>query len=329
MVERLLIVGLGSIGRRHLACLQRLAPDIAVTVLRRPGGTAEAGVATVHNMSEALATCPQAAIVSNPAPFHVEAALALARAGVHLLVEKPLSDRLDGVAELIEECRKRRLVLQVGYCLRFDPSLAALKQALAAGTIGRLQHLKAEVGQYLPDWRPDTDYRQGVSARADLGGGALLELSHEIDTLCWLAGPAAGVIARLTAVGDLEIDVEDSADLLLDFPGNVSGTLHMDMLQRTPVRTCKAVGTAGTLLWDGMTRETRTYRVRDGKGAWEVLYSGKDSSPDTRYLEQLKHFLACIGSGGRPLVSGEDGLRVLEIVMAARRSAKEGTKVSP
>lgn len=329
MVERLLIVGFGSIGKRHLGCLRRLLPDASVAVLRRPGGEPAEGAATVHSLAEALAMKPQAAIVANPAPYHVETALALAREGIHLLVEKPLSDRIDGVAELIAECRKRRLVLQVGYCLRFEPSLAAFKQAVASGAIGRLLHLKAEVGQYLPDWRPGTDYRQGVSARAELGGGALLELSHEIDLLCWLGGAVTGVTARLTGLGDLEMDAEDSADLLLDFKDQLSGALHMDMLQRTPVRTCKAVGTTGTLLWDGIQREARSYRVKDGKGAWDVVYSGRDSAPDTMYMEQLKHFLACIAGGGWPLVGGEDGLRVVEIVAAARRSARDGQRVAP
>lgn len=329
MVERVLIVGLGSIGRRHLACLREVLPDARATVWRRPGGDAVPEAATVHSLEEALATRPQAAILANPAPQHVGAALALARAGVHLLVEKPLSDRPEGVPELIEECRRRRLVLQVGYCLRFDPSLAALRQALRDGAIGRLLHLKAEVGQYLPDWRPGTDYREGVSARAELGGGALLELSHEIDSLRWLAGEATAVTARLGHQGGLEMDAEDSADLLLDFAGGISGTIHMDMLQRTPVRTCKAVGTTGTLLWDGLAREARTYRVRDGKGGWEVLYAAKDSTPDTKYLAQLRHFLDCVAKGGHPLVSGEDGFAVLKIVAAARRSAKGGTREKP
>lgn len=324
---RVLIVGLGSIGNRHLACLRRLVPNVEVTALRREGSGAEDGIHVVHDLDTALATKPDAAVIANPAPFHIETAQVLAQAGVPLLIEKPLSDRLEGTADLIETCRKEGVTLQVGYCLRFEPSLLALKQALAEKRIGRVLHLKAEVGQYLPDWRPGTDYRNGVTARAELGGGVLLELSHEIDYLRWLAGEVTRVTASLGGIGDLETDVEDYADLLLDFEGGASGALHLDMLQRHPTRTCKVVGTTGTLLWDGIARETKLYRVEDGEGIWQVISGPSDEGADRMYEDQLRHFLECIETGTTPRVSGEDGRRVLELVEAARRSAREGKAV--
>lgn len=328
--ERFLIVGLGSIGRRHLDCLRRLAPAAQVTVLRRPEHPAEDGIRVVHSVEDALAENPQAAIIANPAPYHIETGLALSQAGVHLLIEKPLSDRVEGVEKLLAACREQNIVLQVGYCLRFEPSLLALRQALSERRIGRVLHLKAEVGSYLPDWRPGTDYRDNVSARAELGGGVLLELSHEIDYLCWLAGAVRTVTATMGGSGELEMDAEDHADLLLAFENGVSGTLHMDMLQRPPVRTCKAVGTTGTLLWDGIARETRLYRVRDGEGTWQVLHAGEPGEDrDTMYMAQLRHFLDCIRQGLTPRVAGEDGLRVLKVIEAARLSAGEGRAVEP
>jgi predicted dehydrogenase len=327
--ERILIVGLGNIGRRHLTVVKEVLPDAGLVILRRPGGDLNglSGVTLVHDIDAAGAAGIEAAIVANPAPMHVETALALARFGIHPLIEKPLSDGLDGIEELLRTCRRRRLVLQVGYCLRFHPSVRAMKEALDGGRIGRVLGVQAEVGSYLPDWRSGADYRQGVSARSGLGGGVLLELSHEIDLVRWLAGEISSVTALCGRRGDLEIDVEDSADLLLTFESGAVGNIHMDMLQRTAARTCKVIGTDGTLVWDGIKFTARLYRAETE--SWAVLYDGENDGRDLMYSEQFKHFLACVGSGDTPLVTGEDGRRAVEIVLAAKRSAREGRGVAP
>jgi len=242
-----------------------------------------------------------------------------------MLVEKPLSDSLEGTDRLLEQCRKAGVVLQVGYCLRYDAALVAAREALLAGQIGRLLCLRTEVGQYLPDWRPDRDYRSSVSARADLGGGALLELSHEIDYAIWLGGAIVSVLARLGQVSDLDINVEDVADLLVEFGGGAIGQLHMDMIQQAPTRLCRLIGTHGTIEWDGRTCTTRVFDP--DAGAWSILHQGARGD-DAMYEDQLRHFLDCVGSGTQPRVSGEDGRRVLAVVEAARRASAEGREVS-
>jgi len=161
----ILIAGLGSIGRRHLQTVRAVLPEARITVLRRPGQPLpdDAGPTTelIHDVEAALAAGIDAAIIANPAPFHIATALPLARAGVPLLIEKPLAESPLGVGPLIEACATRRIPLQVGYCLRFDPSLLAVKDALEAGAIGRVLSLAAEVGQYLPDWRPAPTIARG------------------------------------------------------------------------------------------------------------------------------------------------------------------------
>ncbi len=325
-----LVVGLGSIGRRHLKSLRDVLPDAEALILRRPGrdlgGEPRAGVRLVHELKAALDIGVDAAIIASPAHLHVRTALTLADAGVHLLVEKPLSNNPNGVPDLLRICRARGKVLQVGYCLRFDPSLAAVKQAVETGRIGRPLYLRAEVGQHLPDWRPGTDYREGVSARAALGGGVLLELSHEIDYARWIAGEVASVQARLNRVSDLDIDVEDLAELSLAFAGGIRGSLHLDFLQRCPVRTCKVTGARGTAIWDGIAHEARLYDA--GTGRWETLFPSGGITMDGILAAQLRHFIECVRGRSEPLVSGEDGLRALEVVDAARRSQACGERIS-
>jgi len=316
----ILLVSLGTIGRHHLRLLQALDPAPRITVWRRAGSTPN-GVETVHDLASALAAKPDAAFLCGPASEHVAIARKLAEQGIHLFVEKPLSDRLDGVAALIELCAARRVVLAIGYCLRFHPAVAGLRDAIAAGAIGRVLHAQAEVGQTLPDWRASggTPIAGAVAA---FGGGVLLELSHEIDILCWLLGRPSAVSASLARLSDATVDVEDCADLLLEWPGGVRGTAHLDWLSRPSRRSCTVIGTEGTLRADLVT------------GALDLFADGRRNllppAPDrigATYPAEIAHFLDCIATGAPPLISGTAALDALAVAMAAKDSAATGRKI--
>ncbi len=333
--KNFLITGFGAIGRRHLGILRALDFEAEITVLRRrqsDNGEDPEGAIVVHDLDAALERGIDAAIIAGPASGHVETALSLAAAGVHLLVEKPLSDRPRGVRALLDSCRDRGVVLQVGYCLRFLESQSALHRALNDAMLGRVVGVEAVVGQYLPDWRPGRDYRRTVSAKRVLGGGALLELSHEIDYLLWHLGAITTVDANLSQRGNLDIDVEDTVDMKLIFNSRIPVSLHMDMVSRPPRRFCRVEGEKGVLFWDGIRGETRYHRLGGGEGADEgTLLAADDTDGGGRnkmYERQLVHFLGCIEHGAAPLVGGEEGLRVLEVVEAARRSADTGGSVN-
>jgi predicted dehydrogenase len=200
MINKVLIVGLGSIGKRHLRLARELLPNADIRVLRHQhtSDIPENSNGCFFNIEDAVHFKPQIAVVAGPAPFHIDIAEALAFAGTHLLIEKPLSSSLDNVAKLLETCRKQRVILLTGYNLRFLPSLQKFRELLSEGILGELLSVRCEVGQYLPSWRPDDDYRIGVSARRDLGGGVLLELSHELDYLRWIFGEVEWVSAILS-----------------------------------------------------------------------------------------------------------------------------------
>lgn len=318
-----LIVGSGSIARRHLANLRMLRPKSRIVVLRRQQSESAELLGAdrvVTTLEEAIRECPETAIVANPAPFHVPVAQVLAEAGCHLLVEKPFSDRLDGLATLIETCALRRVTLMVGYNLRYCPSLQVMARMVAEGVVGRIQYVNAEIGQYLPDWRPNSDYRVGVTAQASLGGGALLELSHEIDIALWLGGSVANLTANLGRVSDLEIDTEDCADILVNFSSGARGHIHMDLLQRAPTRRCRVVGSDGTLEWDYF--EDTLLLGRTG-GKWEKIEVPRLNDRNDMYLNELAHFLSCVEHGTLPLVPGTVGRDVLAVALAARESAEK------
>ncbi|PJZ45520.1 Gfo/Idh/MocA family protein [Leptospira brenneri] len=332
MINRLLIVGLGSIGKRHLRLARELFPDAEIKVLRhKPGAeTPEFADGCLADMEQVATFAPQIAVIANPAPFHISTALALVALDCHLLIEKPLSDTTEGVSSLIEKAHTRKLVLQVGYNLRFLPSLEKFRDCIHAGTIGRILSIRCEIGQYLPSWRPQTDYRQNVSAQKDLGGGVLLELSHELDYLRWIFGDVSWVQAWLNRQSSLEIDVEDTAHLTLGFKPQVSGqvppvaSVSLDFIRHDRVRLCTVIGESGSLRWNGLTGEVEEYRV--GDEAWKKLFHYVQQGDDS-YRAQWKHFLSCVEYGLNPLVNGEDGLAVLEIIEAVRKSSKEKSRV--
>lgn len=330
-VDKILICGLGSIARRHIANIRQVRPDAVIMVLRHrttvlPDTVADHVEGGTTSVEEALAWRPDAVLITGPSSMHVAAALPFASRGAHLMIEKPLSSGIKDVAQLLETCRQGGGVLMVAYNFRFSSSMRTLRQAAAEGLAGRILHVRAEAGQYLPDWRPSMPYRESVSARRELGGGALLELSHEIDYVRWLGGEVESVSAQVGKQSDLDLDVEDTADLLLTFAGGATGQVHLDMIQRKPARACKIIGSEGTLMWDGLTGEVLF--DRPGGAGTEVLHSAGAEDRNAMYVEEIKHFFACCEGRAEPQASGEDGARVLDIIEAARRSAETGARVT-
>lgn len=326
------MVGLGSIGARHARLARTLLPDAEITVLRHRacGDLAGTGIdRCVTSLDAALATQPEAAVIASPATHHLATALPLARAGVHLLVEKPLATDSAAARALPDAARAAGAVLLTGYNLRFLPSLRRLRAEVVAGRVGRVLSVRAEIGQYLPGWRPGADYRESVSAQARLGGGVLLELSHELDYLRWLFGDVAWVSAVERRQGALEIDVADTALLTLGFAGGEGGpgvvaSLGMDFLRHDTTRRCTVIGDAGTLRWDALAGTVELYAA--GGAGWTTLATDAPARDET-YLAEWRHFLACIAGGERPAITGEDGLAVLRIIEAAQRSSAAGAVV--
>ena len=303
--------------------------DIRVLRHRNNNDVNEYSNGSFTNLDDAISFKPQIAAIASPASFHITTSQALAELGVHLLIEKPLSDSLNGVSFLLETCKKKNLVLLTGYNLRFLPSLQRFRDLLGESVIGNILSVRCEIGQYLPSWRPDTDYRTTVSARSELGGGALLELSHELDYLRWIFGEVEWVRATLSKQSELEINVEDSAHLTLGFQPNsdnrqLIAQVNIDLIRHDTARVCTAIGEKGSLSWNGLNGIVSLYPA--GSNEWLELFSYLHHR-DESYLAEWKNFMECVVQHKKPLVTGEDGLKVLKIIEAARRSDAAGGQV--
>jgi glutamate-1-semialdehyde 2,1-aminomutase/spore coat polysaccharide biosynthesis protein SpsF len=322
---RALVVGCGSIGRRHAKNLKMLgvtqlgfcdtSPEALDQCLEEAGGE------SFTNYGDALQKFrPDLVLVCTPPVYHVENALAALQAGAHVFIEKPLSHESSGIEVLIAEARRRDRNVQIGYNMRFHPGLKIVKDLIDSGKIGRVLWLHAEAGQYLPDWRPWQNYRQSYSARHDLGGGIILDGSHELDYICWLLGRPTEVMCRAEHLSSLEVDVEDSAWIYLTFPERRRAELHLDFVQRSYTRTCKVVGETGTALWDFTLPEVRLFSP-DQPDWHSIPYKFEVND---MYVAEMVHFLESLGSGTGPLVDLEQSRDVIRVVEAAKISSEEG-----
>lgn len=333
MIRRALVAGLGSIGRRHLRLLRAALPEADIRVLRNSGcdEAIEHANGCFSRLEEARSFAPDLAVIASPAPFHIATAIALAETGAHLLVEKPVSDTYAGVTELIALCAARGQVFQVGYNLRFLETLQCFRAEMMAGRIGTVQAVRCEIGQYLPAWRPDADFRTTVSAQKALGGGVLLELSHELDLLRWVFGEADWLSAWIGRQSALEIDVEDSAMLQIGFASGTVAQLGMDFLRRDTTRICTALGSEGSLRWDAVAGRVDYFDPEAGRWT-EVTQITPER--DASYRAQIAALLEAIAQGPGEAAQhqiaamGTDGLAVMLLVEAARRSdANQGLRI--
>ncbi len=331
MINRILIVGFGSIGARHVRVVKDLYPNIKIGILhyRKRAPSLESDNLEFFNIEDALTFKPQIAIIATPAPFHISASQLLASSGIHLLIEKPLSDSMSQVEALFDIAQKNQSIITVGYNLRFLKSLEKFKSILESGVIGRINSIHCSVGQYLPSWRPGTNYRDSVSANLKLGGGALLELSHELDYLIWIFGPVDWVQAFIGRQSNLEIDVEDSVHLIMQFMGRdgngpISASVNLDFIRHDFTRFCIAIGTLASLRWDGINNKVEIWKSNlDG---WEEIYKGS-SERDESYESQLKNFMDTISSDHQVKARLNNGIAALSLIEKIRISAKNGNRI--
>jgi len=321
-----LIAGSGSIGRRHLANLRALGVSaFFYRTGRRDPAAPVPDAAQEFAIETALARRPRAVLVCNPNARHLEVALAAARAGAHLFVEKPLSHSLEGTAELLHEVRRRGLLAVIGFQYRFHPGLLRVKRWLDEGAIGEAVSARVHWGEYLPAWHPGEEWRASYAARRDLGGGAVRTLCHPFDYLRWLFGEPASVWAETSSRG-LGLDVEDAAQVGLRFASGVLANVSLDYLQRPRAHGLEVVGRRGRIVWADEDGAAYLHSAESERVTPFLPPSG--FSRNSVFLDEMRHFLACLDGRERPACTLEDGVAALEIALGALEAARLGRRVT-
>lgn len=337
---KILIAGLGSIGRRHFRNLIALG-ETDLVLLRSHHSTLPDEILAGYPVETDLAAAlkvhrPEAVIVANPTALHLDVAIPAAEAGCHILLEKPVADSLERVPALKAALKRGGGQVLVGFQFRSHPTLQRARELLQSGAIGKPLAAHAYWGEYLPDWHPWEDYRRGYAARADLGGGVILTLTHALDYMRYLLGEVTALWSFSGHISPLEVDVEDVAEIGLRFAGGALGGVHLNYIQRPPTHWLEIAGTGGTLRWDNADGVLHWLKIPTTFGSWGAQAAAPDIATfappagferNNLFVEQLRHFLDVARGRAVPLCTLQDGVRALDLALAAKRCALDGQMV--
>lgn len=313
-MERVAVIGMGNIAVRHRRNLKALFPDAILYAMSASGRVPEEHLENVDiivsNVEELISNDIQLVVVASPASHHLRHAIALIKSGVPILIEKPITSFLTDAFKIKEAEEHFNTPVSVGYCLRYLPSAQKMKAYIDECILGDLYNVTVEIGQYLPDWRPSKDYRNSVSASVELGGGALLELSHELDYVQWMLGTLSVKHAILRSSSELGLDVEDSVDILATAKKNIVVNIHLDFLQKTAFRQCRFVGSKGVIIWDLIRNQIQ---MTSKEGA-VLLYQDTDWDKNQMYLEMIIDFVRMIQGLGNQSIRVSESIGTLTLI---------------
>ena len=324
---KVLVVGFGSIGNRHINNLLKYH-DVELIICSSKNSInleSKNFFKTVQSIEQGINEKPDIALITNVTSAHISTAIKLAESGIHLFIEKPLSDSMKGIEKLKKIIQKKKIITMVGCNLRFHPCMKKLKKLITTKKIGRVISVHAENCSYLPDWHPYEDYKEGYSARTELGGGVVLTNIHEIDYLYWIFGNIKSVYSVTGKFSDLQITADDFSYLLLEFKNKILGNVHLNFFQKSPSRFCKIIGTDGIIHCNLLTNNIKIYNSKKKK--WSQYLKLKNYNYNDMYVEELRHFINCVRTNKKTINSVNDSINSLNVVINAKKSSKLKTPI--
>ncbi len=334
---RILIAGLGAIGQRHARNVRALRGDsvelfafrsrrlrhVVTDTLTKDvtrDAEAELGIKAFESLDDALGVKPDALFICTPSSRHLDIAQRAADAGCHLFIEKPVSNTMEGVERLRATVAMGGLVAMVGSQWRFHPCVRALRKAIEAGSLGTIERADINYAEYLPDWHPYEDYRTSYAARSELGGGVVLTQIHDYDLACWLFGAPRRVSATGGKLSDLEIDVEDTADAVLE-GGKIPVHVRQTFASRPPVRTITVTGDRCSAKLDLLQAKL------DFSPPLAPGMAVADYQRNQMFIEEAANFLDCVDRREMPSVTLDDGIMALRVALAVKEAMTAGRTV--
>ena len=319
---KIAILGLGSIGRRHLGNFQSIGAEVSAydaSPQQRDAARRQFPTARIVDTVEHAVSGAAGVAVCTPPSSHLELARVGLAHGAHLMIEKPLAASVDGVAELLRDCDAKGRRVLTAYNWRYWAPLLLAESMLKAERIGPVRAARTEYAYHLNAHRYPGTYRTSYMADARQGGGCLLDESHAIDYMRWLCGEIVEVSAAVDHVSDFEMSSDDIADLTVRFASGAIGNIHMNLFAWNVHSHFELLGERGVMQWRRMENELRVFDAEANR--WEVYPSG--GQLNDMYVEEARHFLACIAGDAAPRCDGWDGLRTMQVIDAARRASAE------
>jgi predicted dehydrogenase len=319
---KILIIGFGSIAKRHINNLiHNINCEIIVYSRRKNIRFLDHKKITVLNsLEKCLLEKPDVALITNETAFHIPMAIKMAKSGLDLFIEKPLSNSTNGIKTLQKIVKQKKLVTQMGCNLRFHKCIIKIRQLINQKKIGKVISIQSENGSYLPDWHPNEDYRKGYASDRQLGGGIILTMIHDIDYLYWIFGNPKSIFSVSGKFSDLDISAEDYCSSIIEFKNNITAELHLDFFQRPEFRGCKIKGTKGVIYWNSDKNEIRLFKNR--KKVWEVVLALKKFQRNEMYIDEIIHFLKCVKNRKQTINNLDEGIKTMNIALAMKKSSK-------
>ena len=336
---KILMIGLGGIGQRHLRNIHtKFGNDVDIIAYRVRNAkdtiTSDLkidksidflnkySVKVYTDLDKALSESPDVAFVCNPSSIHIPVSQRISEKGCDLFIEKPLSDTMKGTKELISSCKTNKTIGMVGFQLRFHLCYRMLQKLIEAETIGNILSVHSEVGEYLPNFHKYENYRDVYASKKNLGGGVVLSQIHEIDYLYDLFGMPDKVMAFGGHLSNLDIDVEDVANILMDVQykgNNIPVQLHMDYIQNPPSRYCKVIGEKGKITMDLTNSKVIEEKANEKPFTYDFSYLERN----TLFQNEINHFFDCVEKREQTIVPIEEGAKSLKIALAIKESLEK------
>jgi predicted dehydrogenase len=320
MVNRILIVGYGSAGRRYHKVIKKNFSSIKIKIFSL--NKKNINKIFLKKNSEIKDFNPQLSIICIPATKRKKIIKFLIELKSHLLIEKPLASNFKEAKKILGYAKKCRLIIKVGYNLRFLNSLKALNNFIKSKKLGKIYFADIFAGQNLMQWRKNSNYKYTVSAQKNLGGGVLLELSHEIDYANWIFGDFNKLFCKAFKASNLKINVEDTAKILLFSKNKYTISINIDFCRSDKIRKCFITGENGSLIWDGLKNKLIFFNPLKNK--WENIFFKINNISDTYFLQLTEMIKLCKFSKKNEsnLVSLANACKTVKLIDCARISSR-------
>lgn len=302
-----LIIGLGSISKKHISALNSLCKRPIYIALRSGFSKVETdNIINIYKLKE-LKNKPDFVIISNPTIFHFETIEMLLEYKIPLFIEKPASHKIIGTEHLIQKLTKYQTINYVACNLRFHPCIIFLKKYLSSN-FHRINEVNIYSGSFLPSWRPELDFRKNYSANKNLGGGVHLDLFHEIDYTCWLFGQPLDTKCIFSSKSTLQVDVIDYANYILDYK-NFNVSIILNYYRKDPKRSIEIVFDDATWFVNLLSST-----IKDANG--NIVFNVKNYSIIDTYTEQMKYFLDHLHNGQQTMNTLDESINILKIAIS-------------
>tara|TARA_B100001057_G_scaffold261733_2_gene261982 strand:+ start:1333 stop:2274 length:942 start_codon:yes stop_codon:yes gene_type:complete len=306
---KILICGLGSIGKRHANNLLYLKKKNLIFFRERNFDLKNQNLEkkkSFKSLNKALNENPDVAFICNTTSKHINTAIKCAKKGCHLFIEKPLSNNLKKLRILESIIKKKKIKVMIGYNMRFHPLMIKIKKMLKNKELGSVYNLQTEWSEYLPDWHPWENYKYTYAAQKKMGGGCNLTLSHELDSMYWLFGKIKKV-KNFKINKYLKGDVDTSSDFLVEFNNDIIGYSHIDFLGKPHIRKMYISGTKKKVFFNYYKNQIKIVNRSGGTKLIKVKFKKNDM-----YLDEIKYFLKCIKNNINPSPSIEESKYILK-----------------